>query len=57
MPKIVGGKKNFTLTQHWARDWRALALTQVHHWSRLKKNFARLAKQDTELTQNHSKKS
>ena len=19
----------------WARDWRALALTQVHHWSRL----------------------
>ena len=21
--------------QHWARDWRALALTQVHHWSRL----------------------
>ena len=20
---------------HWARDWRALALTQVHHWSRL----------------------
>ena len=30
--------KNFTtnsLAQHWARDWRALALTQVHHWSRL----------------------
>ena len=29
-------KKNFTinsLAQHWARDWRALALTQVHHWS------------------------
>ena len=23
------------LAQHWARDWRALALTQVHHWSRL----------------------
>ena len=26
--------KNFTtrcLAQHWARDWRALALTQVHH--------------------------
>ena len=21
--------------QDWARDWRALALTQVHHWSRL----------------------
>merc|ERR1712086_64640 len=20
---------------HWARDWRGLALTQVHHWSRL----------------------
>ena len=20
--------------QDWARDWRALALTQVHHWSR-----------------------
>ena len=20
---------------HWARDWRALALTQVHHGSRL----------------------
>ena len=31
-------KKNFTISspaQHWARDWRALALTQVHHWSRL----------------------
>ena len=34
-------KKNLTksLAQHWAqdwaRDWRALALTQVHHWSRL----------------------
>ena len=31
-------KKNFkqkSLAQHWARDWRALALTQVHHWSRL----------------------
>ena len=28
---------NFTtkLPQHWARDWRALALTQVHHGSRL----------------------
>ena len=24
-----------SLAQHWARDWRALALTQVHHWSRL----------------------
>ena len=24
-----------SLSQHWARDWRALALTQVHHWSRL----------------------
>ena len=21
--------------RQWARDWRALALTQVHHWSRL----------------------
>ena len=31
-------EKNFTtnsLARHWARDWRALALTQVHHWSRL----------------------
>ena len=29
--------KNFepALAQHWARDWRALALTQVHHGSRL----------------------
>ena len=25
----------FFLSLHWARDWRALALTQVHHWSRL----------------------
>ena len=24
-----------SLAQHWARDWRALALTQVHHGSRL----------------------
>ena len=24
-----------SLAQHWARDWRALPLTQVHHWSRL----------------------
>ena len=24
-----------SLAQDWARDWRALALTQVHHWSRL----------------------
>ena len=23
-------QQNF-LTRHWARDWRALALTQVHH--------------------------
>ena len=23
------------LARHWARDWRALALTQVHHGSRL----------------------
>ena len=22
------------ILQNWARDWRALALTQVHHWSR-----------------------
>ena len=31
-------RKNFkqtSIAQHWARDWRALALTQVHHWSRL----------------------
>ena len=31
--------RNFTkkklLAQHWARDWLALALTQVHHGSRL----------------------
>ena len=26
--------KNFT-SKYWARDWRALALTQVHHGSRL----------------------
>ena len=30
---------DFFFAQHWApdwaRDWRALALTQVHHWSRL----------------------
>ena len=26
-----------SLAQHWARDWRALALTQVHHGSRLKR--------------------
>ena len=24
-----------SVAQHWARDWRALALTQVHHGSRL----------------------
>jgi len=24
-----------TVARHWARDWRALALTQVHHGSRL----------------------
>ena len=24
-----------SLARHWARDWRALALTQVHHGSRL----------------------
>ena len=24
-----------SLAQHWARDWLALALTQVHHGSRL----------------------
>ena len=29
-------KKEFIkASQHWAPDWRALALTQVHHWSRL----------------------
>ena len=31
-------EKNFTkdsLARHWARDWRALALTQVHHGCRL----------------------
>jgi len=29
-------KKNLkTSFCEWARDWRALALTQVHHWSRL----------------------
>ena len=27
--------KTNSLAQHWARDWRALALTQVHHGSRL----------------------
>ena len=26
---------SFFLSFFWARDWRALALTQVHHWSRL----------------------
>ena len=26
---------NNSLARHWARDWRALALTQVHHGSRL----------------------
>ena len=26
-----------SLAQHWARDWCALALTQVHHWSRVGK--------------------
>ena len=26
---------SYSLAQHWARDWRALALTQVHHGSRL----------------------
>ena len=34
----VGVRKDFykkTPSQPWARDWRALALTQVHHWSRL----------------------
>ena len=32
------GKRIFpqnSLAQHWARDWRALALTQGHHRSRL----------------------
>ena len=34
-------RKNFTIELprttlgYWARDWRALALTQVHHGSRL----------------------
>ena len=35
-------KKNLTthsLAQHWARDWRALALTQVHQKRILKENF------------------
>ena len=27
--------KQNSLARHWARDWRALALTQVHHGSRL----------------------
>ena len=38
LPLSLSERKNFTknsLAQHWARDWRALALTQVHHWSRL----------------------
>ena len=28
-------RKEFTSRRHWARDWRALALTQVHNGSRL----------------------
>ena len=30
-----GHPRSRSLARHWARDWRALALTQVHHWSRL----------------------
>ena len=32
---VVVSYQEYSLTQDWARDWRALALTQVHHWSRL----------------------
>ena len=28
-------KNTHSRARHWARDWRALALTQVHHGSRL----------------------
>ena len=34
-PKCKKRILQHSLAQHWARDWRALALTQVHHWSRL----------------------
>ena len=33
----------FFFAQHWARDWRALALTQVHHFV-VKLFFARLGR-------------
>ena len=32
---VVVSYQEYSLTRHWARDWRALALTQVHHGSRL----------------------
>ena len=38
LPDVIDGKRILqqnSLAQHWARDWRALALTQVHHGSRL----------------------
>ena len=35
MVKVVEPRDGDGAGVHWARDWLALALTQVHHWSRL----------------------
>ena len=57
-PDACEDKKNFTrniilqqnsLARHWARDWRALALTQVHHGSRLSDSWTKRIREGIKL--------